>query len=543
MKRRTIVISLMFLLGMQITACANRPEPAAERAAVLADGPTSVCRAESYGLLDAGPQEHFYRIQGVSTNDALSGDQWALSNDGSFRIDESDGRFPVLSVPFGQAEPESRPQNDMIAAAGSGSASQIMSAAGIDINIETAWNLFGSGGRDVVVALIDTGVDYSHEDLAGAIWVNPGEIPGNGIDDDGNGYIDDVFGWNFYDGNNNVLPDAEDGHGTHGAGTIGAVSNNGIGISGIVPGGRVKIMVLKALGGSEGGGKSTGLVEAIRYAEANGAVICNLSLSSDESDPAVYQAIGNSDMLFVVSAGNGSDQINPGRDIDIQPSYPASYSLDNIISVANLRFDGNLYPGSNYGASGVDLAAPGTFILSTIPGNSYGYMTGTSMAAPMVTAAAAMVYSHYPDIALADVKEILLSTARPLNSLAGRTLTGGMLDAGAALSFDTGRLSGKRWSRIGYAPEMEIHLDNQGSGSYLVVHVSDVDGDLALVSYAPGMITAEQFSGGSGGTPLSPDENGMIWLPVSGTGSFTFYARDYAGNESVKTVTLYDSAN
>lgn len=533
----------MFLLGMQITACAKRSELVAERAAVLADGPAAVCRAESYGLLDAGPREHFYRIQGVSTNDALSGDQWALSNDGSFRIDESDERFPVLSVPFGQAEPESQLQNDVIPAAGSGSASQIMAAAGIDINIETAWNLFGSGGRNVVVALIDTGVDYSHEDLAGAIWVNQGEIPGNGIDDDGNGYIDDVFGWNFYDNNNNVLPDAEDGHGTHGAGTIGAISNNGIGISGIVPGGRVKIMVLKALGGSEGGGKSTGLVEAIRYAEANGAVICNLSLSSDESDPAVYQAIGNSDMLFVVSAGNGSDQINPGRDIDIQPSYPASYSLDNIISVANLRFDGNLYPGSNYGAWGVDLAAPGTFILSTIPGNSYGYMTGTSMAAPMVTAAAAMVYSHYPDITLADVKEILLSTARPLNSLAGRTLTGGMLDAGAALSFNTGRLSGKRWSRIGYAPDMEIHLDNQGSGSYLVIHVSDVDGDLALVSYAPGVITAEQFSGGSGGTPLSPDENGMIWLPVPGTGSFTFYAKDYAGNESVKTVTLYDSTN
>ena len=108
-------------------------------------------------------------------------------------------------------------------------------------------------------------MDYSHEDLAGAIWVNLGEIPGNGIDDDGNGYIDDVFGWNFYDNNNNVLPDAEDGHGTHGAGTIGAVSNNGIGISGIVPGGRVKIMVLKALGGSEGGGKSCLLYTSIIF--------------------------------------------------------------------------------------------------------------------------------------------------------------------------------------------------------------------------------------------------------------------------------------
>lgn len=556
--KKKIIMFLMFLVGIQLSACSERTEqkeqtdqinqncqvPAYQTAlsAAAADGPQVFYRTDSYGFIPAGKEESVYRIQGISSNDALSADQWALSNDGSFRIDESGGNFPVLSVPFGQAVPQgTEGTDDVVSAAGTGMAAGMAATAGIDINAETAWNRFGAGGREAVIALIDTGVDYGHEDLSGAVWVNPGEIPDNGIDDDGNGYIDDVYGWNFHDNNNIVLPDSGDGHGTHGAGTIGAVTNNGLGISGIVPGGRAKIMVLKALGGSDGGGKSTGLVEAIRYAQANGAVICNLSLSSDESDQAVYQAIGNSDMLFVVSAGNGNGQTNQGRDIDAQPSYPASYPLDNIISVANLSFDGSLYPGSNYGAAGVDIAAPGTFILSTVPGSSYGYMTGTSMAAPMVSAAAAMVYSHYPDITMADVKEILLSSARPLDSLAGRTLTGGMLDAGAALSYDTGRLSGRKWQRIGYAPDIEIELDNREKGSFLIVRFHDSDGDLALASYGPGAMTAEQFAGGSGGTVLSVDEKGEAQIPVSGTGSFTFYARDHAGNEAVKTVNLYAS--
>ncbi|CAN3958063.1 NADH:flavin oxidoreductase/NADH oxidase N-terminal domain-containing protein, partial [Dysosmobacter welbionis] len=129
-----------------------------------------------------------------------------------------------------------------------------------------------------------------------------------------------------------------------------------------------------------------------------------------------------SDMLFVVAAGND------GADLELAPSYPASYHLDNLITVANLRYDGNLDPTSSYGASSVDLAAPGTHILSTTPGNSYSYMTGTSMAAPMVSAAAAMLYSQFPDATLADVKDILLSSVQKLDSLTGLTATGGMLD-------------------------------------------------------------------------------------------------------------------
>nr|WP_287228026.1 S8 family peptidase [Oscillibacter sp.] len=227
-------------------------------------------------------------------------------------------------------------------------------------------------------------------------------MPGNGVDDDGNGYIDDVYGWNFYSGSNQVYTGSEDSNGTHGAGTIAAHADNGIGIAGIVRSDHVKVMAVKALGGWDGSGSTASIIRAIQYAEANGARICNLSLGSSRNDPALYRTIAASDMLFVVAAGND------GADLELAPSYPASYHLDNLITVANLRYDGNLDPTSSYGASSVDLAAPGTHILSTTPGNSYSYMTGTSMAAPMVSAAATMLYSQFPDATLADVKDILL---------------------------------------------------------------------------------------------------------------------------------------
>lgn len=209
-----------------------------------------------------------------------------------------------------------------------------------------------------------------------------------------------------------------------------------MGIAGIVQSDHVKIMVLKALGGSNGSGTTDSIIRAIQYAEANGASICNLSLGSSTNDRALYQAIAGSSMLFVVAAGND------GADTDVSLGYPASYGLDNIISVANLNYDGALHDSSNCGAVSVDLAAPGSYILSITPGNGYSYMTGTSMAAPMVTAAAAMVYSYYADITLADVKEILLSSVKTLDTLDGAVATGGMLDLGAAMTYDLDMPSG-----------------------------------------------------------------------------------------------------
>ena len=305
--------------------------------------------------------------------------------------------------------------------------------ANIDINIEDAWKTYSEteNKRTVTVAIIDTGIDTTHSDLKDSIWVNEDEIPGDGIDNDGNGYIDDVYGWNFYDNNAQVFTGTDDNHGTHSAGTI-AAARNGVGTVGICDLAYVKIMVIKTLGTSSGVGTVSNVVKAIRYAQANGASICNLSFGTMKYSEELYQAIKDSGMLFIVAAGNG-DASGNGYSIDEQPMYPASFELDNIISVANLRFDGQLDRASNYGVRSVDLAAPGNYILSTITGNDYAYMSGTSMAAPMVTGTAAMLYSCDASLSLMDVRNRILQSARPLESLSGKVATGGMLDAGAAM--------------------------------------------------------------------------------------------------------------
>ena len=265
-------------------------------------------------------------------------------------------------------------------------------------------------------------------------------------------------------------------------------------------------------------------------------MICNLSLGSSADDKALYRAIAESPMLFVVAAGNDS------ADTDTTPCYPASYDLANIISVANLNYDGTLHYSSNYGAKSVDLAAPGTYILSTTPDDGYSYMTGTSMAAPMVTAAAAMIYSHYEDITLADVKEIILSTSTSLDTLNGNTLTGGMLNLGAAMAYDVNSLSGAEWASVvvdtGTAPTITFEQAVQQGQNILVVSVADADGDLATVAYAAGTLDATYFQNGNVGKEFSLDRNGRAVFTVSSSGTYSFYARDNYGNETVASITV-----
>jgi subtilisin family serine protease len=475
------------------------------------------------------------------------GQQWALYNDGSFQMEEEENQYPVYDDPFGTPSLPGRwtapwnfgrpgGWNGFGKSASASTAQQTQAVAGIDINAEDAWAVYDGGKRDVVIALIDTGVDTTHEELKDAIWVNGDEIPGNGVDDDGNGYVDDVNGWNFYNNSNKLyVSSTEDSHGTHGAGTIAAKANDGTGTAGIVQSDHVKIMVLKALGGSDGSGTTASVIQAIQYAQANGASICNLSLGNSTDDRALYRVMANSSMLFVVAAGND------GANTDSQPSYPASYDLDNIISVANLNYDGTLHYSSNYGAVSVDLAAPGSYILSTTPNNDYSFMTGTSMAAPMVTAAAAMVYSYYENITLADVKEILLSSVHTLDSLSGNTATGGMLDLGAAMTYDLTKLSGAVWDTgavedAGTAPEITVTTQTRQNASYLIVQVTDAEGDLDVTAYAPGIHSAEQFRSGGVGQTFSLGSDGTKVFSVTSSGIYTFYAADKAGNESVQAV-------
>lgn len=374
----------------------------------------------------------------LKTNDQYASLQWAYLNDGTFE------RQVVMN--YLQLTEEALLDHRLAEpAAGDGPASRayltIESQPNIDLNLESAWQAYDetANKREVVVALIDSGVDITHPDLMDSFWINSGEIAGDGIDNDNNGYVDDVYGWNFID-NTAVIHDSalsnEENHGTHGAGTIAASRGNEIGIAGINDNQYVKLMVLKTVNGTRGIGSYKAIVAAIQYAEANGADICNLSLGTYTDYPEIQEAIAQSKMLFVAACGNGDSYYNIGYDIDVSPVYPASYPQDNIISVASLNFDGNLSNSSNYGKNSVDLAAPGESILSTLPNGRYGMMSGTSMAAPIVSGLAAMLYSSHPDWSLADVKTALLSSVKPLDSLQGKVLTGGMPDATAAMQWE-----------------------------------------------------------------------------------------------------------
>ena len=368
----------------------------------------------------------------LSPADQFATYQWGFKNDGEFQLVEIKAKFQAADNIYSGGK-----GGFGLPGLGPGDFESTVTDAvtGVDINIRPAWDLYdqSENKRSVVVAIIDTGVDYNHQEFSGAMWTNPGEIPGDGIDNDGNGYVDDVHGWNFYSGNSQIFVGEEDSHGTHAAGTIAAVRGS-YGIAGITDNNYVKIMSLKALGGSDGTGSPDSVIQAIRYAEANGATICNLSMGTSAYNEALAQTMQNSKMLFIVACGNGGIA-GKGYDTDIYPVYPASFPFDNVISVANLLFDGSLSRDSNYGAASVDIAAPGTYIVSTLPGNNYGFMSGTSMAAPMVTGVAVMLYSYRPEISLSDVKNILLNSSRKMDQLSGKMVSGGMLDAYAALSY------------------------------------------------------------------------------------------------------------
>ena len=300
--------------------------------------------------------------------------------------------------------------------------------ANADINAPEAWDTT-TGSSTTVIADIDTGVNYNHPDLAANSWINPGEIAGNGIDDDANGYIDDTRGWDFANNDNNPIDD--NGHGTHTAGTFGAVGNNGVGVTGV--NWQCKIMALKFLN-SAGSGSTSGALGALNYAVNKGVKVSNNSWGGGGFSQAMLDAINAAaaqNHVFVAAAGNGgADQI--GDNNDSIPSYPASYNAANVISVASTTNNDTRSSFSNYGAASVDLGAPGSTILSTY-NSGYAYLNGTSMATPHVTGVVALVQTLNPTWTHSQVKQRILSTVRPISALAGITVSGGVVNAAAAV--------------------------------------------------------------------------------------------------------------
>ena len=299
-----------------------------------------------------------------------------------------------------------------------------------NINARVAWDKVNES--PVVVAVIDTGVDYTHEDLAGNMWKNPGEVAGNDMDDDGNGIKDDVHGAKFA---NNVAsgdPKDDNEHGTHCAGTIGAVGNNHLGVVGV--NWKIQIMALKFLDAS-GSGTTNDAIRCIDYAieqknkGVNVRVLSNSWGGGGESQ-ALAEAITRSEqagMLFVAAAGNSLPLNN-----DANPNFPSNYPNDNILAVAAIDIADGLADFSHFGATTVDIGAPGVGILSSVPNNGYEKLSGTSMATPHVAGAAALVLAHpdHQNKSAIEIKAILMQKARPLFSLSGKCLTGGTLDIG-----------------------------------------------------------------------------------------------------------------
>ena len=445
------------------------------------------------------------------TDDPYSATQWWLENTGT----------------YSKADP-------------SGSSYKITSTPDIDIDAEEGWPLYRSevsGAHVVTVAVIDTGIDYRHEDLKDAMWINEDEIPDNGIDDDHNGYIDDIYGWDFYNDDSDVChyienddgtyeadPADRDDHGTHLAGIIVARANNQVGISGIARYLQTRVMSLKIHGGPDRKGSVSDAIKAISYAQREGASVCNISWGTYSASSALETAIDRSTMLFVCAAGNY------GNDNDITPLYPASFDLPNIISVAYVDCDGLLPADSSYGATSVDLAAPSTDIYSTIVG-SCGYMSGSSMAAPQVSAVAAILFSLKSNLIPASVKDVIISNTKPLDSLSGKCVSGGLLNLYRCMKAKDDLIRDKE------APSFSWTRSFEGDSIVLAFEANDGEDGSGVNSllYMLGKRSAADFARGTEGTFI--EGNSLI---LRKGGKHTVYVYDNAGNAYVKTIPVMD---
>lgn len=412
------------------------------------------------------------------------------------------------------------------------------------IQAPLAWDT-ETGYRPIVVGVIDSGVDYTHEDLATNMWTNPGEVPNNGIDDDGNGYIDDVYGYDFANDDGDPWDDGY--HGTHVAGTIGAVGNNMVGVAGV--NWDIQIMAIKFLDGKTGRGTLLGAVQAIDYATSMGVKLTNNSWGCACNYVALEDAISaanDAGMLFIASAGNsGKDITSSGAAVS-----PGGLQLPNIISVAATGSSGRLTYWSNYGREHVHLAAPGEGILSTFPkalcgqkasckNTAYSGLSGTSMSAPHVTGAAALLWSAYPGLTAEEVKTWLLGGVDPVPALADKTITGGSLNVAKALANAASPVG----FRVSLSPQFQELQSGDSTTVDVGVKVSDShSGKFTLNAVAPNeLITVSLVE-----TELNllPGERGSTSMAIAtaaelpkGYYPIEVVATDELGNEDRRIVT------
>ncbi|WP_413402972.1 S8 family serine peptidase [Pseudoalteromonas sp. KJ71-7] len=357
-----------------------------------------------------------FKVSGMSAKEAIE----RLKSHQAIEYVEPDYRVSIASIP-------NDPRFEDLW--GLNNEGQTGGTVDADIDAPEAWSI-STGSRDIVVGVIDTGVDYSHPDLAANAWVNSGEIAGDGIDNDGNGYIDDVHGINAITDAGDPMDD--EGHGTHVSGTIGASGNNGVGIVGVNH--DVSIAGCKFLA-ADGTGSTSGAIKCIDYMVGlkNSGVnlrVLNNSWGGGGYSQALADAITASeqaDILFVAAAGNDA------VDNDVNPHYPSNYENDNVLSIASTDSRDNMSGFSQWGLTSVDMGAPGSAILSTIPGGGYASYSGTSMATPHVAGAAALVLSVNPDLTSLELKELLMSSGDANAALNGKTVAGTRLNVNQAV--------------------------------------------------------------------------------------------------------------
>ena len=424
--------------------------------------------------------------------------------------------------------------------------------SGADGQVTEAWDTT-EGTPDTVVAIIDTGVDLTHPDLSANLWTNPGEIPGNSIDDDDNGYVDDVHGWDFFAGDD--TPQDANGHGSHVAGIVAAVADNAEGVAGVCPG--CTVMALRA-GGANGSLPLSAILQATSYAWRNGADVINMSFGSHTWSAFERRSIeiaGANGALVVAAAGNDAsdnDYLRWIRGSPVGPSYPASFDLPNLISVAASN-DQDFYgyrtgcfirtrsPAclfTNWGRTSVDLAAPGVDIQSTWRSGGYQIEDGTSMASPFVAGVAGLVKSQNPSYTPSDVKNAILNSVDHPADIRGRySVTAGRVDAAAALTASTanatpvtdGTMAGavpiasRRYGSVSFPGDIsDIYRRRLVRGrSYVVSLQVPKTKDFDLYVWKPGTVDTWPLTYGCGGVSCQLRRMGFKGKGVSERVTFT----------------------